>query len=69
MKNIKYPVLAGEMIKHNESYETLAKLLGVARNSVWRRFTGRTPWTISDVDKLCEHYGKDYYELFKNKVD
>lgn len=65
MKNIKYPELIGEMAKRGESQRTIAKLLGITPQSVCKKFAGKTEWSISDVDKICEHYGKDYYELFK----
>ncbi len=65
MKYVKYPELMGEMAKHGDTQRALAKILGITYSSVWRRLTGQKEWTISEVDKICEHYGKDYYELFK----
>jgi hypothetical protein len=66
MKNLKYSTLIGEMAKRGETQRTLSQLLGITVQSVNKKFAGRTEWTISEVDKICEHYGKDYYELFKN---
>lgn len=65
MKKVKYPELAGEMAKHGDTQETLAKILGITYASVSRRLSGRIEWSISEIDKLCKHYKKDYYELFK----
>ena len=65
MKKIKYPNLVAEMARHGESEKTLAELLDLHKNSISKRFLGKVDWTISDIDKICEHYGKDYYELFK----
>lgn len=65
MKKVLYPELLGEMARHGDTTRTLAKLLGITYSSIWRRFKGKSEWTISEVDKICEHYGKDYYELFK----
>jgi plasmid maintenance system antidote protein VapI len=65
MKNLKYPELAGEMARHGDTQRTLAKVLGLKPDAVWRRVSGRTEWTIDEVDKICEYYGKDYYQLFK----
>lgn len=65
MKVIKYPNLAGEMGKHGDSQKTLAELLGITNASVSRRLAGISEWSISEIEKLCEHYNKDYYELFK----
>lgn len=65
MKILKYPELVGEMAKHGDTQKTLAKLLDITYSSVSRRLSGRTEWSISEIEKLCEYYGKDYYELFK----
>lgn len=65
MKEIKYPELLGEMAKHGDTQKSLAELLGITHSSVSRKLSGKTKWTIGDVEKICEHYGKDYYELFK----
>jgi len=67
MKKILYPGLLGEMARHGDTQKSLAKILGVTYASVCRRITGKKEWTISEIEKLCEYYGKDYYELFKNK--
>lgn len=65
MKNVKYPELMGEMARHGDTQRSLAKILGITYSAMWRRLTGQKEWTISEVDKICEHYSKDYYELFK----
>ena len=65
MKNIKYLELFIEMKKHNETQKMVAEVLGITQQSISRKLYGTTDWTISEVDKLCEHYNKDYYELFK----
>lgn len=65
MKKVKYPELAGEMAKRGDTQKSLATLLGITYASVCRRLSGKSEWTISEVEKICEHYGKNYYELFK----
>ena len=65
MKDIKYPNLIGEMAKHGDTQKTLAKMLNRTNASISRRLSGKTEWNISEIDKLCEYYGKDYNELFK----
>lgn len=66
MKKILYPGLLGEMARHGDTQKSLAKILGITYASVCRRITGKKEWTIGEIEKICEHYGKDYYELFKN---
>ena len=61
---VKYPNLAGEMAKNGENQTTLAELLGLSKPTISRKLSGQTDWTIGEVEKLCEHYGKDYYQLF-----
>lgn len=65
MKKVLYPNLVGEMAKCGDTQEVLAKLLNLPRGSISRRLSGETEWSISEIDKICNHYGKDYYELFK----
>ena len=65
MKKIKYPDLVGEMAKHGDTQKSLAAILGITYASVCRRLSGKTEFTISEIEKICEHYKKDYYELFK----
>lgn len=67
MKKVKFPGLVGEMAKRGETQEILAKLLELPISSISRRFSGETEWSISEVDKICEYYGKDYHELFKRE--
>lgn len=65
MEKILYPELLGEMAKHGDTQKSLAKLLGITYSSVSRRLSGKSEWSISEIDILCEHYDKNYYELFK----
>ncbi|MBR0473215.1 MAG: helix-turn-helix transcriptional regulator [Methanosphaera sp.] len=55
------------MAKRGETQRTIAKLLEKSPQSISKKFNGRSQWSISEVDKICEHYNKDYYELFKKK--
>ena len=67
MEKIFYPELLGEMAKHGDTQKSLAKLLGITYSSVSRRLSGKSEWSISEIDILCEYYDKNYYELFKKK--
>lgn len=69
MKKIKYPELAAEMARRGETQKTVADLLGIAHSSLSRRLSGKIEWSIGQIETLCEHYGKDYYELFKRNND
>lgn len=65
VKESKYPKLVNVMRENNITYVKLANILGIQPYSVYRKVKGRTDWTISEVEKLCEHLNKNYYELFK----
>lgn len=65
MKKVIYPELASEMARNGETQTELSKLLEISNGTTSNKLSGRTEWTISEIDKICEHYGKDYYELFK----
>ena len=65
MKKILYPDLVAEMARNGDYQKTLAKLLEITEASVTNKLSGKSQWTISEIDKICNHYGKDYYQLFK----
>ena len=67
MKVYKYPTLYNEMRKHNESLRKVGELLGVTPQTISAKLTDEHDWTISEIEFLCEHYGKDYYELFRKQ--
>ncbi len=68
MKKILYPGLVGEMASRGDTQKSLAKILGMTYASVCRRLSGKTEWNISEIEKICDYYGKDYYELFKRNT-
>lgn len=66
MKEVKYPGLVAEMARNGDKQKSLAKLLGISEPSISKRLSGKKEWSIGEIEKICEHYDKDYYELFKN---
>ena len=66
-KKYKYFTLQTEMLKNKESQRDVSKLLGISENSVRNKLDDRNEWTISEIDILCNHYNKDYYELFEKE--
>lgn len=65
MKKVLYPELVAEMARHGDYQKTLAKLLKITEASITNKLSGKSQWTISEIDKICNYYKKDYYELFK----
>ena len=64
-EKVKYPNLVAEMARRGERQKVIAELLGVAVPTVCRKLSGQIGFSISEIEILCEHFGKDYYELFK----
>ena len=60
-----YPNLVKELIERNETQKDLGDAIGLSKTSVNYKFTGKVEWSISEIEKVCEYFGKDYYELFK----
>ncbi len=65
MINYKYFKLTQEMKNKKISQRKLSRILGIHENSVRKKLSGTTEWTISEIDKLCDYFKKNYYELFK----
>lgn len=63
--DIKYPKLRLEMLLHKDSQKSLGQVVGLSSNSIGNKLSGRQEWTIGEIEKICEYYKKDYYELFK----
>lgn len=65
METVKYPGLKSEMARRGDTNKTLSKLLELSEPSISRRLSGEVEWSIGEIELLCNHYEKDYYELFK----
>ena len=64
-REAKYPKLRQEMKSQKETQKKLAELLGLTRGTISKKLAGKIEWSISEVETICEHYKKDYYQLFK----
>lgn len=62
---VKYPELEAEMAKRGHSQKDLSKIVGLNEGSISRRLSGEKEWKLSEILKVCEAYGKSFYELFK----
>ena len=65
LREIKYPNLLLEIKRRGETQDDLSELLGISRTTVNFKLSGKSDWTISEIEAICEHYDKDYYDLFK----
>lgn len=64
MEEVKYPGLVSEMARRGETYSDLGKILILSDSSISRRMSGEIEWSISEIGLICDHYQKNYYELF-----
>lgn len=62
---IKYPKLEVEMSRNGDTQKSLAEILNITPQTVLKKLSGIREWTIGEIEIICEHYNKDYYELFK----
>ena len=63
-KKVLYPTLQLEMLKRGESQKDLALVVGTTQQTISSKLSGKTQWTIGEIDALCKYYNKNYYELF-----
>ena len=66
-KQYKYSYLLKVMKEKNEKKYDLLKLLNTSYFTLERKLDGISQWTIGDIETLCEHYNKNYYELFEKE--
>ena len=67
LKELVYPNLYAEIMRNGEKQQDIGNLLGIAKTTVNHKLSGKYDWTISEIETLCNHFKKDYYELFKRK--
>lgn len=63
-QEVEFENLKAVMARYGHSQTTLAKLMGVPKNYVCRRFNKRTKWNIDDMRKISEIYEMPMDELF-----
>lgn len=62
---VMFPNLVAEMARNGENQRVIAELLGLNYTTISKKLNGQIGWSIGEVEKICEHYKKDYYKLFK----
>lgn len=66
-KRIVYLQLYNEIREHGETQTSVAELLGISLQTMGFKLTGKYDWTIGEIETLCKHYNKNYYELFRKE--
>lgn len=60
-----YTKIVQEMKTRKETQAFIAEILGITRQNLKWKLDGRSEWSIGEIEALCEHFNKDYYQLFK----
>ena len=68
-KKVKFPEIQNEMDKRGETRKDLARILQLDESQITRKLNGKVQWTFSDIEVLCLHYCKDFYELFRKEMN
>lgn len=55
--------LRGELARQNITQSDVAKKLGFSENTATSRFTGRTPFTTTELEGIGEMLDMDLYQL------
>lgn len=61
----KYPNIIMEMARNGDTFDRIADLLGITRQTVVAKLNGKSDFGIGEIETLCKYYKKDFYELFK----
>lgn len=58
----------GLMVAAGESEKSLAERTGIPRATLGRRLTGNSPFTVSELDALADHYATTTAALVSEDV-
>lgn len=64
---VKFPYLRAEMILHGDNQKRLAEALGLKKDLVSMRLSGKTKWRLEEIIAICKRYNKNIEYLFKEE--
>ena len=67
MEKAKYPNIRKEMADRGETLKDLESILNLDKSNIGLRIRGKKEWTITEIEKLCNYFNKNYNELFKKE--
>ena len=65
MKKFKYQHLVNEIKENKGTYKDISELLNITTTTLRSKLDGKEEWKKNEIDSLCSHFKKSYYELFK----
>lgn len=69
VKKYVYSNIIKAMEENNETQRKTANILGITDVALRFKLSAKYEWTIGEIETLCKHFKKSYYELFKKDED
>lgn len=64
MGKVPYPELRAELARNGDMQKDIAALLSIGESTFCRKLRGLSDWKLSEIQILCNHYGKPFTTLF-----
>lgn len=65
VKKYVYSDIIKAIEEKQETQRKIANILGITDVALRFKLSAKYEWTIGEIETLCKHFNKNYYELFK----
>lgn len=69
VKKYVYSNIIKALESEHETQRKVANILGITDVALRFKLSAKYEWTIGEIETLCKHFKKSYYELFKKDED
>lgn len=69
VKKYVYSNIIKAIEEKQETQRKVANILGITDVALRFKLSAKYEWTKGEIDTLCKHFNKNYYELFKKDED
>lgn len=69
VKKYVYSDIIKAIEEKQETQRKIANILGITDVALRFKLSAKYEWTIGEIETLCKHFNKNYYELFKKDED
>lgn len=69
VKKYVYSNIIKAIEEKHETQRKIADVLGITDVGLRFKLSAKYDWTIGEIETLCKHFNKDYYELFKKEEE
>ena len=56
------------LVEHHVKQKEIAELLGISQTHTNLKVNGKQPWTVKQIEKICDTYGISANLFFAHKV-